>query len=94
MPTGTYLILSGMESLKAMDSTPSMSMADAYGQENLERYRKLQAEILLGSESTLFAANPKMSNPPKEYITAAPDFWAPKPKVAAKPAAPKPAGGQ
>jgi hypothetical protein len=35
-----------------------------------------------------------MSNPPKEYLTADPDFWAPKVKVAAAKPAAKPAGQQ
>jgi hypothetical protein len=95
MPNGTYLILSGMESLKSMDPPPSaMSMADAFGADNLARYNKLASDIVISNESTLFAVNAKMSNAPKEYITADPDFWAPKPKpVAAKPTA-KPAGQQ
>jgi hypothetical protein len=50
------------------------------------RYSKLPAEIVISSESTMFAVNPKMSNPSKEFIAADPDFWAPKPK----PTAPKP----
>jgi hypothetical protein len=95
-PGGTYLILSAMDSLKAMDPNPSaVSMEDAFGPENLARYRKMQADIVTSTESTLFRVNPKMSYPPQEYITADPDFWAPKPKpAAAKPAAAKPAGGQ
>ncbi len=96
MPAGTYLILTGVDSLKAMDPTPgTMSMADAFGPENLARINKLTADIEISSESTLFAVNARMSNPPKEYITADPAFWAPKPKPApaAKPAA-KPTGQQ
>ena len=87
MPNGTYLILAGMDSLKAMDPTPSaMGMADAFGADNLARYNKLASDIVISNESTLFAVNAKMSNAPKEYITADPDFWAPKPKpVTAKP---------
>ena len=81
MPAGTYLILSEMDSLKALDPPPSaMSMLDAFGADKLERYNKLQSDIIVSSESTMFAVNPKMSNPPKEYIAADPDFWAPKPK--------------
>jgi hypothetical protein len=90
-PAGTYVILSAMESLKAMDPPPSaMSMAAALGAENQARYNKLQTEIVISSENTLFAVNPKMSNPAKEFITADPDFWAPKPKSAVA----KPAGAQ
>jgi len=91
-PMGTYLILSGMNSLEQMDQTPAVSMPDAFGSENLERYRKLFSELVLSSENTMFAVNPKMSHPPKEYITAAPDFWAPKPAKAAV-SAPAPAKG-
>jgi hypothetical protein len=69
-----------------------MSMAEAFGADNMAKYNKLQADTIISSESTLFAVNPKMSNPPKEFIAADPGFWAPKPP-AAKPAA-KPAGTQ
>jgi hypothetical protein len=56
------------------------------------RYSKLQAEVVISSENTMFTINPKMSNPSKEFIAADPDFWAPTPKpAAAKPAA-KPTG--
>ena len=90
-PAGTYLILAAMDSLKTMDPLPSaMSMPDAFGADNLARYNKLAAEIVISSENTMFAVNPRMSNPPKEFIAADPDFWAPKPK----PAAAKPTGSQ
>ncbi len=61
-----------------------MSMAEAFGG-TLARYRQLQKDIVLTSESTLFAINPRMSHPTKDFIAADPGFWAP------KPAAPKPA---
>ena len=93
MPAGTYLVLSAMDSLKAMDPPAgAMSMAEAFGADNLAKYNKLQADTIISSEFTLFAVNPKMSNPPKEFIAADPGFWAPKP-AAAKPAA-KPTGTQ
>ena len=93
MPAGTYLVLSAMDSLKAMDPPAgAMSMAEAFGADNMAKYNKLQADTIISSEFTLFAVNPKMSNPPKEFIAADPGFWAPKPP-AAKPAS-KPAGTQ
>jgi hypothetical protein len=91
-PSMTFIILSGMESLAAMDAAPAMSMPDAFGKENLERYSKLTAETLVSSESLLLAVNPRMSHPPKEYVTADPDFWAPKVKAVTAKAAN--AGGQ
>jgi hypothetical protein len=84
-PAGTYLIISAMESLKAMDAPEGgMSMRDAFGS-SFERYQKLQSEVVISSEMTMFSIDPKMSNAPKEFITADPDFWAPKPKPAAAP---------
>jgi hypothetical protein len=87
-PTGTYLILSAMESLKALDAPAgAMSMTEAFGAD-LARYNKMAADTLISSESTMFTVNPKMSNPSKEYIAADAAFWAPKPKSAtARPAA-------
>ena len=77
-PAGTYIVLSGMESLKELDeSSPALS---SFG----ERLTKLYQDIVISSGSRLFVVNPKMSYPPKEYIAADPDFWAPKPKPAAK----------
>src|ERR1017187_1071394 len=93
MPSGTYLILAATDALKSMDPPPSaMSMADAFGADNLARYNKLLGDIVISTESTMFSINPKMSNAPKEYITADPDFWAPKPKPAAAKPATKPTG--
>ena len=91
MPAGTYLILSAMDSLKMMDPPPgAMSMRDAFGAD-LARYSKMQSDFVISSENTIFSISPKMSNVPKEYVTADADFWAPKVRVsAAKPPA-KPA---
>jgi hypothetical protein len=90
MPAGTYLISSVMQSLKEMDPEPgAMSMVDAFGA-SYTRYEKLLSEIYISSETTLFAVNPKMSNPPKEFIAADPAFWTPKPAPTA--AAAKTAG--
>jgi hypothetical protein len=95
MPGGTYLILSGMDSLKAMDPAPgAMSMPDAFGADNLARYTKLFSDIVISTENTLFSVNPKMSNPPPEYIKDDPDFWTPKPKPAAAKPATKPGSQQ
>jgi hypothetical protein len=95
LPAGTYLILGATDSLKSMDPLPgAMSMADAFGADNLARYNKLLTDTVISTENTMFTISPKMSNPPKEYLTADPDFWAPKVKVAAAKPAAKPAGQQ
>lgn len=76
VPAGTYIILAGMESLKALDEVGTLSLG--------ERYTKLSQDTIISNEATLFVVNPKMSYPPKEYIAADPDFWAPKPRTASK----------
>jgi hypothetical protein len=78
----TYYSLSGMESLKAMDETGGV-VAALFGPDR-ERYYKLMQDAVASEDSIWFVVNPKMSYPPKEYIAADPDFWAPKPKPAAK----------
>jgi hypothetical protein len=94
-PAGTYLILSAFDSLKALDPPPTpMTMREAFGADNQARYLKLQSDIVISTENALFAINPKMSNPPKEYLTTDADFWAPKPKPAAAKPATSPAGQQ
>jgi len=87
-PATTYLILTALESLKELDPQPNaMTRADMYGS-TLERFTRVAQDSVVSNESTLFSINPKMSNPPKEYIEADKEFWAPKPKpAAAKPAA-------
>jgi hypothetical protein len=77
-----YYALSGMESLKAMDETGAVIAA--LSAPDRERYYKLMQDAVLSEDSMLFEVSPKMSNPPKEYIAADPDFWVPKPKPAAK----------
>ncbi len=87
-PGGTYLILSGMESLAALDPPrPEVPPAQSWG-DDWARYQKLLADAVVSTENVLYEVSPKMSYPPKEFIDADPEFWAPKPKPAtAQPAA-------
>jgi hypothetical protein len=73
-----YLIAWPMESLIAMDQTTPWNNRETLG-EGYERYRKLNADIVVSNEEILFAVNPRMSNPPNAYVEADPVFWAPKP---------------
>jgi hypothetical protein len=70
-----------MESLKYLDDETPWVNRTVMG-ESFERYRQLMRDALVSTEIILFAVNPKMSNPPKAYVEANPDFWAPKPKSA------------
>jgi hypothetical protein len=78
-PAGTYLVISGVESMKAFDDVKGADFGST-----LERYQKLSQDIIISSEDTLFAVNPKMSYPTQSFIDSDPDFWAPKPKQVTK----------
>jgi hypothetical protein len=71
----TYLILMPVASLKELDSAPDETAV--LRPEDLERFRRINREIIVSSGYTLFAINPKMSNPPKTVIDADPGFWKP-----------------
>jgi hypothetical protein len=77
-PNGTYLLLEPMASLKSLDEEPQRRRAvrQALGSEDPERN---MAASIASSESILFSVSPQMSYVPKEWITADPDYWGPKP---------------
>jgi hypothetical protein len=55
------------------------------GEEGYRRFLKVAAESVQDTETVINHFLPELSNPPAEVTAAAPDFWAPKPKMAAKP---------
>jgi hypothetical protein len=55
------------------------------GVEGYQRFLTMLAESVEGTETVINHFLPELSNPPAEVTAAAPDFWAPKPKMAAKP---------
>jgi hypothetical protein len=90
-PSGTYLILEPMASLSEWDKWPavSKSVREAMGESAYEQMGKTFAEIVEGSVRLLFSVSPKMSYVSKEFASADPDFWIPKPPPAPKKAAAK-----
>jgi hypothetical protein len=82
-PNGTYLLLQPMESLKSLDDEPQRRRALRQAMTSGDPERNMAA-AMANSESILFAVSPQMSYVPKEWITAAPDFWKPKPVETAK----------
>lgn len=88
-PGGTFLVFSPLKSLAEFDAAPARDQAinAALGAENGPKLLKLVADSFLTTDSTLFAFSPKMSYVSKEWAAADPDYWKPKPKLAAKPAA-------
>jgi len=88
-PAGTYLFFIPMKSLQEIDANRARESAvnQALGAEDGQKLLKLISEVFLTNESAIFAFSPKMSYVSKEFAAADPDFWTPKPKAAAKPAA-------
>ncbi len=88
-PGGTYLLFSPLKSLAEMDAGPANQRAifQALGAEDGQKVLKALSETVLTMENTLFAFSPKMSYVSKEFASADPGFWTPKPKMVARPAA-------
>jgi len=78
-PSGTYLLLRGMKSLKELDPDPGQpTFAQLLGPDNQKKLNDLSASFLISSESALFELKPGMSYPPKEFLAIDSAFWAPK----------------
>jgi hypothetical protein len=91
-PTTQYLIFIPMKSLAEVDEFPTVhgkAYKEALGEEGQKKLAEFDSQGVESSESQIFAFSPKMSYPPKEWVAADPDFWAPKAAPAAKPAAAK-----
>ncbi len=91
-PSGTYLIFIPLKSLSEMDQYPQThgkAYEEALGKDGKKMVEEFDREGLAASEVNLYAISPKMSYAPQEWAAADPEFWAPKPKTAAKPAAKK-----
>jgi len=88
-PAGTYIVFTPRKSLAELDAPPNQAIQAALGEEGQKKLRELASAYTQVSEPNLFAFSPKMSYPPKEFVAADAAFWAPKPKVTAKPAAAK-----
>jgi hypothetical protein len=72
-----YYIAAYGKSLGSFDGFPSLR--EVLGEEAFQRYLKATSELVAGSQSELLRYLPELSNPPKEVVAAAPDFWNPKP---------------
>jgi len=90
-PGNVYRVTTFRKSLAGFDA-PGPSLEELLGAEGYQKFQKTLAETLLRSEVTLSRFLPEISNAPDDVAAVAPDFWRPKPKAAAKPAAAKPAG--
>jgi len=91
-PSGLYLIFFPMKGLAEIDQSEAahgQAYKDAVGDEGRNKLTDFAKEGLESSETELFVFSPKMSYVSKEWVDTDPEFWAPKPAPAAKPAAEK-----
>jgi len=63
---------------------------DILGEEGYKKFLQTSSETVEGTESMLLRYSAELSSPPEPVVAAAPDFWNPKPVMAAKAAKPKP----
>ncbi len=81
-PAGTYIVFTPLHSfadLDQLDEAHGKAYQDAVGEEGRKESRELEKKILVDEEVNLIAINPRMSNPPKAWRDADPEFWSPKP---------------
>lgn len=89
---GLYLIFVPMKSLAENDQFESVHGAAykaALGEDGQKKITEFEMQGEESVETNLFEFSPKMSYPPKAFVDADRDFWAPKAAPAAKPAAAK-----
>jgi hypothetical protein len=88
MPGPAYMLVIYMKSLAEADAFPAMHNSAAYkealgGELGEQKLNGLTGDSVIDNESRLFAISPKTSLPTDAQMAAAPDFWNPKPVVAA-----------
>ncbi len=73
---GTFFVLSSVESLAEMDAdiASSAEFPKAMG-DKLGDFEKLSAAAIESITTTIYQIDPKMTNPPAEFLAADPQFW-------------------
>jgi hypothetical protein len=87
--SGAYYITFLRKSLADFDK--EVMLPDILGQEGMAKLEKTIAEVEQHSESAIYRFRPDLSYPPDQIAGAAPDFWNPKPMMAAAKTKPGPA---
>jgi hypothetical protein len=72
----TIMMLSSMEALSELDSqlADDPEFVKALG-EKMDDFQKLASAAVESITTTIYEINPKMSNPPDEFVAADPQFW-------------------
>jgi hypothetical protein len=74
-PTGTFVILRPLASMAQLDEDGMKATVAALGEEAWKKMRTSYAEFVEENTRTLFAINPKISNPYPGIAGADPSFW-------------------
>jgi hypothetical protein len=89
-PTGTFISISAIESLKQwdddsakMDANQKAITAALGGDDVMKQRRQLIADIVADGSGTLYAINPALSRPTEQAVAADPEFWKPRARVSA-----------
>jgi hypothetical protein len=53
----------------------SEKFAKELGEDGMKKVEELSAASIETTGTNLFEINPRMSNPPQEWVTREPDFW-------------------
>ena len=80
-----YYITNVVGSLGALDTIPSLP--NLLGEEGYRSYQKTVSEAVLSVEINVSRIVPELSHLNETVVSVAPEFWRPKPAVAAKPKA-------
>lgn len=78
-----YYITNVVDSLGALDTIPSLP--EVLGEEGYKTYQKTVSEAVLSVEINVSRIVPELSHMNEAMVSVAPEFWRPKPPVAAKP---------
>lgn len=86
-----YIVVTPLKTLGEVDGMlgSGKAFANAMGEEGMKKMGELEAACVASWQMNLFSFNPRMSNPPEQWVKDEPDFWkvkaAPVKKVEAKP---------
>jgi hypothetical protein len=79
-----YYLTTLQNSMAGFDALPSMQKL--LGDEGYAKFVKTNAEVTANTETVINHFLPELSNAPEDVVAVAPDYWRPKPVMAAKPA--------
>ncbi|HVO81374.1 MAG TPA: hypothetical protein VMT28_11620 [Terriglobales bacterium] len=82
-----FYVTTLQDSLAGFDTLPTMQQI--LGDEGYARFLKTSADVVAHTETVINHFLPELSNAPEDVVAVAPDYWRPKPVVAAKAGAAK-----